>query len=648
MLDGIRTKAQSWGVKMIFGIIIIVFVFWGVSNTGGIRAGSLAVVNGESISLRDFEKILRQAAQAEQRRTPELLADEEKFESFKGMILDSMITSQLLRQEAARLGIVVTPHELKSLIASLPVFHDDSGKFDPERYKLFLNANQTSPGVFEADMQNSLLDEKVMRYVSLSGGISEAEAKALYAFTLEKRVAEYALFSREEYESAVTVSEDEIAGYYEANKDRFRLPERFSLEFIRLAPEALSASYPVTDAEAEDFYQKNTGRFHQPDSFSSRHIFLAAPPDGSSEPGAEEAIAKTRAKLAEVEAKLAKGENFDDLAREYSEDSETAGIGGMLGWIERGRSGSPEFDEAALVLTPGQVSKPVRTAYGFHIIKLEEKKSASTSPFAEVKQEITDLLAREKADEDFENIRKAAEDGLNMNTPFAELAEKFHVQVEESGLVSRDTLEAGLDLHSDARQILLDSLSAALSSGAPATIPIPLNITDGLVLIRIKESKPSELPPLDDVRASILSTLRSGKAGDAARAAAEKAQELFVGPGIPDSFKGKIAQSKDVHRVFSVVEPLGDSQELVDALFSAPVGVWLPNVYDTPKGPVIVRLASVRPVAEEEWNQYKGIFIAQYKQKQEQDALESFVEKLRSDAKIEISRELLSSLRAQR
>jgi peptidyl-prolyl cis-trans isomerase D len=598
--------------------------------------------------VRDFEKVLQRAAQAEMRRTPDLLSNEEGFALFKRLVLDSMITSLLLRQEAAKLGIVVTAHELKTFISSLPVFQDDAGKFDPKLYTEFLNASQISPGAFEADMQNTVLDEKILRYVGLSGGISEAEAQKLYAFTLEKRVADYALFSFDDDKASIEVSDSEVAGYYEANRESLRLPERFNLEYIRLVPDALAKGYPVTDAEAEDFYNKNTARFRQPDSFESRHIFFAAPPDGSGEPGAEEKIAKAREKLAEVAEKIAGGENFDDLAREYSEDSASAREGGMLGWIERGSSGSPEFDDAAFALAPGEIGKPVRTAYGFHIIKLEGKKNAVTSPFTEAKEEIVSLLAREKADEDFTAVRQAAEDGLNTNTPFADLGQKFHLAVEESGLVPREELEGKLALHSDARQILLDSLALALSSGAPSTIPVPLNVANGLILIRIKESKASEIPPLDEVRAAILSTLREGKARAAARAAAEKAQASFVGTQIPADFAEKIAQTKDAHRVFSVVEPLGECRELVDALFGAPVGEWLPNLYETPKGPVIARLASVRAVTGEEWDQYKGIFIAQYTQRQKQDMLEAFVGKLRATGRIEMSQELLDTLKPQR
>lgn len=646
MLDGIRNKAQSWGIKVIFGIIIIVFVFWGVSNPGGMRAGVLASINGETITVPDFNKVMQQAAQAELRRAPDLLSNEQTFTLFKRMVLESMVTQTLLRQEGARLGIVVTPHEIKTVISAWPVFQNEAGKFDPERYKRVLDAERTSPGAFEADMYNRMLVEKVMRYVNLSGGLNEAEAKVEYSFVLEKRTADFVLFSPEEYKDSVSVSDEELGAYYDASQERLRLPARYALEFLRLTPDTLAKGYAVTDEEAEEYYHANSASFHQPESFESRHIFIACPPDDSVEEGAADRIAKAKVKLAEVEALLAKGDDFAAVASTHSEDRDSASIGGMLGWIERGRSGSSEFDNAALALAPGAISEPVRTPYGFHIIKLENKKEEATAPFADVKQEIVAMLSRDKADQDFKNVQQAAEDGLNMNTPFADLAEKFHVKTDQTELAPQEELDSTLGLHSDSRQILFDALAAAVASGEPSTIPIPLNVKDGIALVRITNSRPSEIPPLADVRDSILATLRDGKAESAAREAADKALGVFSGKeDIPEGYAEKVQQSKDVHRIFPVVEPLGEAGPLVDALFNAPQGTWLPNLYETPKGPVIARLASKRVPSEEEWEQYKGIYMAQGKQRREQDVLEAFTETLRNKGKVEISLELLDSLK---
>lgn len=645
MLDGIRGKAQSWVTKIIFAIIIIVFVFWGVSNPGGMRSGSLAKVNGEHISVRDFDKFLRNAAQAELRRTPDLLSNPETFAAFKEMLLESMIESALVRQEATRLGIAVTPHELKLEIASRPEFQNESGVFDPDRYVMLLEANGLTPGEFEASVLNDTLYRKLIRYVALSAGMSDEEARLLYFFTLENRVADFVLFSPDAFVKDVVVSDLEVESYYTANKERFRLPVRGAIEFLRLTPDSLARGYAVSDEEAEAFYEKNIAMFQRPASFESRHIFVAAPPDDSTEPGAAELLAKAREKVALIEERLAKGEDFRTLAAEFSEDPGTAQNGGLLGWIELGSMGGlPEFEAAAMALEPGEVSKPVRTMVGFHIIRLDNKKEAFTVPFAEAKAEIVTLLGREKADEDFENILKAAEEGLSLNTPFADLGSKFHSEVEHTELLPQQDLESKLGLHSDARQSFVDALAASAAEGKPFTLPVPLNIRDGVALIRITEGRASEIPPLADVRDAILTTLRADKALIAARAAAEAALPSFTGTEIPAAFKDRVQQSKNFQRVFPAVAPLGNAQDLVDALFGAQVGVWLPNIYETPSGPVIARLAAVEPVSEAQWDQYKGIFLPQARQRQAQGVAQAFLLKLRNNAEISVDQKLLDSL----
>lgn len=646
MLDDIRSKAQSWGVKVIFGIIIVVFVFWGVGNMGGTSAGSLAVVNGENVSPRDYVRTLRAYEAQELKRTPDLLTNAEKFNEFKRAILNEMIMGKLRLQEARRLGLVVTPHELKTVIAALPVFQDASGKFDPELYKRILSAQNVNPGEYEASLAEDILDEKLMRYVGMGAGISEAETEKLFTFSLEKRFADYVLFSPAEYRTKVELSEEDITRYYDTHKESFRLPARAKIEYLKLTPETLAGGYDVSDEEAGEYYTKNITKYQNPESFQSRHIFIPAPPEGSTEPGAEKAIADAKATIDEVLAKLKAGGDFGDLARAYSQDAESAQIGGMLNWLSVGQTGSKEFDAAALALKPGQVSAPVRSGYGFHIIRLEDKKPAHTTPFDEVKPDIKAELAKGKADADFEAVQKAADDGLAMNTPFAELAKKFHVNVEETAMVSQNELEKKLALHSDSRQNFVDAIASVAASGAPSAIPVPLNTSDGLCLIRIAEAKASEIPPMGGVRERIIADLQTDRSRLLARTAAEEALPSFTGQDVPAAYKGKVTQSAAVIRVFPGVEPLGTVPDLVDALFSSS-GAWLPQVYETPQGPVIARLAKTEPVSKEDWEQRKGIYIAQNKQYWENEARAAFMENLLAAAKIEISQQILDSVSAR-
>ena len=647
MLDDIRNKAQSWGVKIIFGIIIVVFVFWGVGNFMGPSASSLATVNGEPISMADYEKVLSLSLREELQSNPDLLSNPEQFAEYKRLLLDELIMSRLRLQEAERLGIIITPHELKKQRNSHAAFHDVAGNFSEEQYRRMLEAVNLTPGDFLSDLEQSMLEFKLMRYIGLSGGISEKEAKTAYAFALEKRLADFVLFNTDDYLSKAVVGDDEIAKFYEENKERFRLPARASLEFLRLVPDTLANGYAVTEAEAEAYYKENTELFRNPEMFEARQIFIPAPPEGTTEPGADESLQKAREEIVQIQKGLEEGEDFAKLAETYSKDQDTARIGGVLGTITLEQFEFPEIGEAVRKLEQGQVTEPVRTVLGYYIVKLDKKTASSVTSFAEAKERITSELARRKVDDDFANIHKTAQDSLDLNLPLAEIGDKFKVTAEKSPLASEEDLEKSLGLNDENQRTMRDFIATVAASGEAATIPVPVNIKDGIALVRVLEARPSQIQPLDEVRAPIMTELRAAKAGGLARADAEQVLPSFTGQEAPEAYKDKIQQSRPAIRVFPSIEPLGEAPDLVDALFSSSGG-WLPEVFFTPKGAVIARLASVETVKDEEWEQFKTIFVGQTKQAKASDAVRAFMVDILAKAQIESSDAALEQLQPRR
>lgn len=652
MLDFIRDRAaQSFGVKLIFGIIILVFVFWGVGNIGGTPTGALAVVNGESITVQDFNKLFSRVLDEQRKLNPDLLNNPELFKALKHQVLAEVIRSRLRRQEAERLGLLVTPHELKKVFDGFPVFHNAEGKFDPEIYARVVASQGVSQGEFEAEYRKRLMEEKLLRYIATSADVNEAEARTLYDFSLEKRKAEYALFSADDYKKDVVVSEEDVSQYYANNKETFRKPAMADLEFLRLTPDTLATGYAVTDQEAKGYYEKNKLRFFQPESYRARHIFISSPADDADEPGAKERVEKARVAIEDIAMQLDGGADFADVATKRSEDKTSAAAGGLLEWLNKGQAGSEEFDEAVLTLTPGEISKPVRTVVGFHIIKLEEKKDAFTPPFADVKKDIVAVIGKEKANADFPNVEKAAEEALDLNTPFAELGKKFHVAVTKTGLIAQNEAESMVAPSKDTGQLLSDTIAGLAGTPAgedgktpsPVTIPIPLNTESGVVLVRVLEAKASAVPPLDDVRDAIIEQITSSKAMALAHAAAEDALPQFTGKEAPQAFQDKLEVTGDVARVFPVVPSLGQMPELVDELFASS-GEWIPRVFTTSEGAIIARTKSVEPVTDDNWKEVKEIFISQLKQRRRKEVVDAFMQNLISSAKIKESTEMLDNL----
>jgi peptidyl-prolyl cis-trans isomerase D len=643
MLNIIRDKARSWVVKVIFLIIMVVFVFWGVGSFNSAGSGGAAVVNGESISLRDYEKALRAVGESERRNNPDIFKDEAVFRQFKRTVLTEMILSLLRRQEAARIGLTVSDYELKEYIHTFPVFHDAEGKFDPERYKTILEANSINPAEFESDNRKALLESKFIRCLGLSARFAEAEIKQLFRFSLEKRKAGYVLFRPDDYRDRVVVDEEAIAGRYEKNKESLREPLLLSLDYLRLTPALLAGNYTPQEAEIEAFYKNSPDNFTRPASYTASHIFLAAPPEGSMEPDAGKKIDEAREMAEKLVVRLKAGEDFAALAREYSQDPDSAPGGGLLPPLEAGQSYAEEFDRAAGALEPGRISGVVRTRYGFHIIRLENRTEAAVLPLDEVREDIRAALALEKADDDFSNAEKKAEDALAAGTSLEDAAAAFKHALEHREKVTLEDAETALSLREESRRVLADAAAAVAAGEAGTSIPVPLNITDGIALVRINEAIPSRIPSIEEARSGIIASLRTEGAKKLARDAAEQALPAFIGRELPEAFAGKAAESAPALRVFPSLDPLGEAPDLVDGIFSSE-GVWLPQVYDTPAGPVIARTVSVEAVKEEEWEQLKGIFVAQYRQSREVQTVQAAMQALLNRASISEAPDVLDKI----
>jgi hypothetical protein len=220
----------------------------------------------------------------------------------------------------------------------------------------------------------------------------------------------------------------------------------------------------------------------------------------------------------------------------------------------------------------------------------------------------------------------------------------FNLAPEKRVAMSLEEAATTLSLSEESRRAFESAATAAAAAGeAGSMLPVPLDITGGIALIRINEAVPSRIPSIEEARAGIIAALRTEGAKKLARAAAEQALPAFRGRDLPEAFKDKAAESTPGLRVFPSLEPLGAVPDLVDGIFSSD-GVWLPLVYDTPAGPVIAQTAGVEAVKEEEWDQLKGIFVAQYRQSREEQTVQAFMQKLLNKASVSEAPDVLDKI----
>lgn len=630
MLEYIRSNAQSWGVKAAFAVIILVFVFWGVGNMGDSGpSGVVAKVNGKPILQYDFGTAYRNAEENIRLRNPSITAEQLQQMQIGQQVLQQLIVETLLQEEAARVGIVVTPLELRRVIERIPVFHNAQGKFDPEAYQRVLASQRTTPGRFEEDQRKALLDQKLREQITAAAYVLPTEARALYDFSREQRVVEYVFFSASDY-AGQNPAEDAIKAYYEANRAAFMVPAKVKVEYIEASPSALVDPSTVSADAVKDFYQKNIAAYSTPERVDVSHILLRLAEDA---PAAD--VEKAQARLEALRAELKKGEDFGKLAQKNSEDTMSAPNGGQVGLVAHGDT-VPTFEEAAFALKDGEVSAPVRTPFGLHLVKLNKREAASVRPLPEVEGDVRKQLAALQGMDHVREVLDNLIEGNILGKPLAELAKTHTLQARTTALLSAPELR---------QQLGLTEKSAATLLATPAQSPVDTALEaaqDAFVVARVLEAVPASTQEFALVREEISQKLRAENAQKAALEAAAKVRKDMgdsLTASLPANLKAKVKSSAAFGRG-DLVPGLGQHPELAPAIFSATVGQWMPSVFPVTgmdaNGAVLVRVQKVVQTSDEEWNTIEPMLAGTLENGRKNEVYRMFLLSLGQRAKVEI------------
>lgn len=626
MLDVIRSNAQSWGVKIAFGIIILVFVFWGVGGLTGGPSTVILTVNGEPITIQDFQRRYDQLEQNVRAQNPGLDADQLKSMQLKQRLIQTLVLESLLSQEAKRVGVTVTPVELRKIVESFPAFHNAEGKFDPDAYLRVLQAQRNTPGNFETELRNGLLVEKLRADVTGGAWVSEAEARDLFRYQGERRIIEYVLYPLEDYTSKVSIDDAQIKDYYEANQASFTVPPQADIEYLLIGPETLAAAQTISDAAVADFYEKNASQFATPEMVRARHILIRSDDKASPE---DQAKAKTR--IEEIAQRIKAGEDFGEVAKETSEDPGSGAQGGELGWFEKGRM-VPEFEKAAFALKPGDVSEPVKTQFGYHLIQLEEHKDAGQKPLDEVKDQIRQRLAQDEAagkvQEALEQVQLAVIGGKSL----AEAGEPLKLAPQSTGLVDTTQISQRLGIKAE-------NLPTLLAAQPGTVLDTPFVTNSGYIIAKVKESKPQTVKPLDEVKDGIKDFLVRDKARGLSYEAATAARKGFE-KDMPADLQAKAQKTGPVGREGYIPE-LGLNTELAKAAFNAKPAEWLPVAYALDGGAIIARVAEVVVPSDEDWKTAEPQITEAVLNATRERMFNGFLALLQTNAKIEMKNEAI-------
>ncbi len=620
MLEAIRKSAESWGVKILFGIIIIVFVFWGVGSLQGNRTQVVAMVNDRPILIGNFSQSVSRAMEQFRQQNPTVTPEDITALGFKEQVLWQLITDELLIEEAERMRIAASPAEIAAQIRSFPAFSTEQG-FDKERYRDILASQGMTPTQFEQQIRSSIVQSKLRYYATLPAQVNEAQARDLFSYAWEQRSIDYLLIKADSFSETVEASEEDITAFYEENKERFRQPVRLQLAYLAFTPEALSGQVQVSDAEIKAYYDANIAAYSEDKKVRASHIYIGVNDDA---PADVEAAAK--AKIEELMEQARQGASFAELAKEHSQDP-SAEQGGDLGWISRGEMVEP-FEEAVYSTQPGEISGPVRSPFGWHAVLVQEVREARQKPLEEVQDDIRQLLARDKAADILTDLLDQGLEQVITGDSLATVATGLGLQLEKTDLLTREQGAALLGFSGQALENLF-----AMQAGE--VTDMPLATSKGYIIAEITDRRPAEYEPLDSVRQSVIESVRRDKALELAHAKAEEQLAAIAKDGLTEELRGDL-KSSDLFDRRGMVPELGMNPELTQAVFSARPDQWLDKPFAIGDGYALARLKALEQPDEERWNTEKSDWLGFLQQGVRNELYQAYVENLKEKARIEV------------
>ena len=596
MLQNIRDNSQGWIAKTIIGIIVALMAFTGIEaifQASGNNKQDVAKVNGEEITQTELGQAVdmqrRQLMQQLGKDFDASLLDEKLL---RDAALKGLIDRKLLLQGAADSKFGFSEAALDQVILQTPEFQVD-GKFSAERFDQVIRQLGYSRLQFRQMLTQEMLIGQVRAGIAGSGFVTDAEVLAFAR--LEKQTRDFATVNIKANPAAVKLTDDEVKAYYDQHAKEFMTPDQVVIDYLELKKSSFFDQVTVKDEDLQAAYQKETANLAE--QRRAAHILIEVN-DKVSE-------AQAKAKIEEIQARLAKGEKFEALAKEFSQDPGSANNGGDLGYAGPGVY-DPDFETALYALNKDQVSAPVRSSFGWHLIKLLGVEAPQVPTFASLKDKLTRELKTQQVEQRFVEATKQLEDAAFEASDLAQPASDLKLTVHTSAPFGR---EGGEGIAANRAVVTAAFSPEVLDEGANSTA-IELD-PETIIVLRAKEHlKPKQLP-LESVAAAIRTQMAKERASAAAKAHAD---ELIA--SLRD---GKTPLNQPVDgQAWKVTEAATRSQETIDpAVLQALFRMPKPVAKDKPTfttvtladgSLVIVRLNGVNEAAapsDEEKAQYR-------------------------------------------
>jgi len=508
MLQNIRDNSQGWIAKSIIGIIVLLLSLTGFEAIfGGFRNASLAAkVNGEEIGQNELEQTMQmQAKQLAQQLSQRLGADfdvsklDEK--ELRESALRGLIERTLLLQAAADAKIRFSSEAQDQVILQTPEFQQD-GRFSVERFDQAVRSMGYSRLQYRKLLESEMLIEQIRLGLAGSGFVTDEEVE--YLARLERQTRRFASLRFAAQSQQISISDEQARTWYESHQSQYMSQEQVVVEYLELKKEAFASAVSLSEEALQTAYQREVATLAK--QRNAAHILI--------EISDEQDDAKAKAKIEDLAKRLAEGEDFAALAKEFSDDTGSATVGGELGYAGQGVYDSA-FEQALYALKMGEVSAPVRTDYGWHLIKLLGESKVPS--FAKLKPKLTQILKVQQATQDFAQAKRSLEAVAFEASDLEQPAHEFNLTIRTTEAFSRD---GGEGIASN-REVVQAAWSAEVLDEGRNSKLIEVDENRALIL-RVKEHKKFEQQPFSVVSADIREQLTQQQARDNAKEKGEQ------------------------------------------------------------------------------------------------------------------------------
>jgi peptidyl-prolyl cis-trans isomerase D len=489
LISSIKKKSTGFVAYFIVGLIALTFIVTALYGIDFMGSGqTVAKVGDKEISKTEFLKnFVPQQRNLQQQLGAEYSTDIENI--LKQTVIDQMVNSQILFQYAQNHGYVTTPKEVQTNIAKNEVFYRD-GKFDVDQYKKILRLNGYSVQEYEASQFQQLTQEQLRSNIEKSAFVTDFERKNVTSLLNQERKFDYLEIPVKDFSDQVSITDSMLKDYFDKNQDRFIKPMKVSVDFVELNLDEVTKSISPSDDDLAILYDEEKNRFSTDEERKAQHILV-----------------ENKVTADQVISLINEGKSFDDLAKEYSIDTGSKNSGGDLGFFGIGVM-VPEFETAVFAMKEGEVSAPIKSEFGFHVIKLNKIKESSLKSFDEVKEQLVKIYQKNQGQKMIYDLSDEMTN-LAYEGSLEELAEKMNLKLQTSELFSKTS-------KSPNKKMINAAFSDPVLNRGENSEPIDLG-DDKLVVLRLNNLEKSRNLNFDEVKTQvegIVKTQESKKLAD--------------------------------------------------------------------------------------------------------------------------------------